>query len=277
MTEKLSIYRDRVPDTIVYHNKNERPAINVPHLHSGYEIYYNIYGAEGFFFDKKFYPCDGNDLFVIPKAQVHKAIVRPDTEYERCIVSIDSKIIASINSMPHLSSSLDWLDCVGDSLPGKVNLSPAQHDELMGYVTEYNNARDELKRFAVLVNILSFTGGFFKSAKPAKTIIPESIPWKAMLVIEENFRDIKIADIAKQLFVSDSYISKVFKEECGVTLSNYLIIRKIAEAKKYLYMGVSVKEVCFLSGFNNYSNFIRTFKKFEGYSPGNFEGLTEPI
>ncbi|MFR8976128.1 MAG: helix-turn-helix domain-containing protein, partial [Eubacteriales bacterium] len=69
----------------------------------------------------------------------------------------------------------------------------------------------------------------------------------------------------------------LFKEEFGLTPENYLIVRKIAEAKKYLYMGASVKEACFLSGFHNYSNFIRTFKNFEGYSPGNLEKLTDPL
>ena len=55
------------------------------------------------------------------------------------------------------------------------------------------------------------------------------------------------------------------------------IDRKIAEAKKYLYLGISVKEACFLSGFSDYSNFIRTFKNVEGCSPGKFDSLSKPL
>ena len=33
----------------------------------------------------------------------------------------------------------------------------------------------------------------------------------------------------------------------------------------------SVKEACFLSGFKDYANFLRTFKKYEGYTPGEFD------
>ena len=99
----------------------------------------------------------------------------------------------------------------------------------------------------------------------------------AFRLIEDQFQDIKISEIAETLFVNESYFSKLFKEEFGLTPENYLIVRKIAEAKKYLEMGASVKEACFLSGFHNYSNFIRTFKNFEGYSPGNLEKLTDPL
>lgn len=99
----------------------------------------------------------------------------------------------------------------------------------------------------------------------------------ALLVIEENFRDIKGSDIAKKLFISNSHFSKLFAAECGVTPLNYLLLRKIAEAKKYLYMGISVKEACLLSGFSDYSNFIRTFKNIEGCSPGSFEALSKPL
>ena len=51
MEEKISLYRDAPSPVIVYHNKNERPHVDVPHLHSQYEIYYNIDGAKGFFAD----------------------------------------------------------------------------------------------------------------------------------------------------------------------------------------------------------------------------------
>lgn len=277
MVEQFSMYRESDSGVIMYHNINERQCINVPHLHSQYEIYYNIHGAKGFFCNKKFYSCSGNDLFVVPKANVHKVMVGEGAVYERCIINIDSKIIDSINSIAHINRPLDWMDCVGESLAGKVNLKPGEHTQFMDYINRYNATEDELKQFGILIQILSFTGDLFKKAAPLESITPDTIPGKALLIIEENFRDIKISDIAAKLYINDSYLSRIFRDECGITLSNYLILRKLAEAKKYLYIGISVKEVCYLAGFNNYSNFIRTFKKFEGYSPGSMEELSHPL
>lgn len=277
MTENMSMYRETPSTAIVYHNKNELPSINIPHLHSQYEIYYNITGADGFFFDKKYYACLGNDLFIVPKVCVHKALINTDTIYERCIISIDSKIISAINSMPNVKGSLEWMDYVGDSLTGKVNLTEKEHAFFMDRIYKYNNTADELKRLSLLIEILSLVSYKFKNTSPVPTGMPDSIIGKALLLIEENFRDIKISELSKRLYVSSSYFSKLFTEQCGVTPVNYLLLRKIAEAKKYLYMGISVKEACLLSGFSDYSNFIRTFKKIEGCSPGSFEHLSKPL
>ena len=277
MTEQFSMYREQNPAVIMYHNINERKCIDVPHLHSQYEIYYNIHGAKGFFCDKKFYSCSGNDLFVVQRANVHKVVVTEGEVYERCIINIDSKIIDSINSTSHINHTLEWMNCVGSSLPGKVNLCNEEHNEFIGYIDRYNSSDDELSQFGILIQILAFTGRMFKRSAPPGGTIPDTVAGKALLIIEENFRNIKISDIARQLYINDSRLGKIFKDECGITLSNYLILRKIAEAKKYLYLGISVKEACYLAGFNNYSNFIRTFKKFEGYSPGNMEELSHPI
>lgn len=277
MKNNVSMYRDSSPAAIVYHNKNELPSINIPHLHSQYEIYYNINGANGFFFDKKYYSCLGNDLFVVPKVCVHKALINPNTFYERCIISIDSKIISAVNSIPHIKGSLDWLDYVGDSLTGKANLNEREHSLFIEKVHTYNNTVDELKRFSVLLELLCLVSYKFKNTAPAPTSEPDSLVGKALLIIEENFRNIKVSEISKMLYVSSSHFSKTFTEQCGVTPMNYLLLRKIAEAKKYLYLGISVKEACFLSGFSDYSNFIRTFKNVEGCSPGKFDSLSKPL
>ncbi len=277
MTMNMSMYRDSSPTTIVYHNKNELPSINIPHLHSQYEIYYNIIGADGFLFNKKYYSCIGNDLFIVPKVCVHKALINPDAVYERCIISIDSKIISAINSMPHIKGSLDWIEYVGESITGKVNLNEKEHIYFMNLIHQYNNTEDELKKISVLIEILSIVSYKFKNTLPVPAGMPNSTIGKALLFIEEDFRDIKISELSKRLYVSNSHFSKQFAEQCGVTPINYLLLRKIAEAKKYLYMGISVKEASMLSGFSDYSNFIRTFKKIEGCSPGNFENLSKPL
>ena len=277
MNEKASLYDSTFPDVVAYHRRVALGRIRVPHLHNRYELYYNIVGATGFIVDKKVYPCFGRDLFIVPKGKVHKAIVAAGAEYERCVISIDSKIVDYINSMPGTSQNLAWLDCVGDTVTSRVTLTEAQHEALLSFVNSYNSATGELSRFARLLEFLDRTGEIFKSADISETITPDSVAIRALITIENSFQTAKISDIADALYINGGHLGKVFKNELGVSISDYLILRRIAEAKKYLYMGLSVKEACHLSGFGNYSNFIRTFKKVEGYPPGKFEILAERI
>ncbi len=280
MNETLSLYREREEAVIVFHNKNILPHVNMPHLHSQYEFYYNIDGARGMFADKKFYECAGRDLFLIPRLCVHKVMVDKNVNYERCIVNIDAKVIKAINEAPDLHTPLSWLEEADQSGPRMVRLDEKEHRKFLTLIEQYHSADNhELIRHARLIELLVFLGEYFAPGKDWEGRIknPGSIPEQALLLVEENFREIRIADIAEKLYVNSSYLSVIFKEEYGITLEQYLIMRKIAEAKKYLYMGVPVNEVCQLCGFHNESNFSRTFKKYEGYSPRNLEKLTSPL
>ena len=280
MEQQVSLYRDLEELAIVFYNKNILPHVNVPHLHSQYEFYYNIEGGNGLFADKKFYECTGHDLFLIPKTCVHKVLVSKDTYYERCIINIDSRLVDAINVTPSLNRPLLWLEGLGEPETRKVNLNAEQHEKFLTMVEVYSALREnELLQYAKLLEILAFLGEQFPIGKECKGEIRQavSIPEQALAVIEEDFINIRISDISDKLYVNSSYLSTLFKEEYGITLEQYLIIRKIAEAKKYLYMGVPVNKACELSGFHDYSNFIRTFKKFEGCSPSNLRGLNAPL
>ena len=280
MNQQVSLYRDLEELAVVFYNKNILPHVNVPHLHSQYEFYYNIKGGDGMFADKKFYECTGHDLFLIPKTCVHKVLVPKDTYYERCIINIDSRLVDAINVTPSLNRPLLWLEGIGEPETKKVNLNSEQHEKFMEMVEAYSALKEnELLQYAKLLEILAFLGEQFPIGKECKGEIRQavSIPEQALAVIEEDFINIRISDISEKLYVNSSYLSTLFKEEYGITLEQYLIIRKIAEAKKYLYMGVSVNKACELSGFHDYSNFIRTFKKFEGCSPSNLRGLNAPL
>jgi len=75
----------------------------------------------------------------------------------------------------------------------------------------------------------------------------------------------KVADIAN---LHPSAFCRFFKEKTGKSLSEYLADMRISYACKLLTEGkLAVSQICFESGFNNLSNFNRTFKKQTGITP----------
>ena len=94
----------------------------------------------------------------------------------------------------------------------------------------------------------------------------------AMLFIQNNFRnDIGLSDIAAAAGVTDSYMSSIFLKECGMNFKDYLCGIRYDYAKKMLeFSDMTVTDICFESGFNDYANFERGFKKNFGISPREY-------
>ena len=282
MREFQSQYRNKDKNIIIYHNKNEIPYICVPHLHSQYEIYYNISGAKGFMLDGEFYRCGERDLIVIPRACAHKVLVRKNVEYERCIININDYIVEMIEILCASKSALSWLKCDDGKSPEMVNLSEKQHKVFMKYIKRYNEHEqnnEELEAFSDFMVIMAFLKRCYENPRRADYIDENELsePDNVMRMIERNFKTISVAEIAERICINEDYANRVFRKETGTTIQSYLTQRKIAEAKKYIFLGKSVKEACYLSGFRDYANFLRTFKKYEGYSPGELDELTSPL
>ena len=210
--------------------------------------------------------------------RVHRITVKDPENYLRCVINIGAPLIERICSLTDDPTNLDFLDKAGDTLPIKVNLGRENHEKLLMHIKEYlrlEQANDSLMLTAKLLEILAFIKFIFTENKSAtvEEASPETWSEKAVCFIERNFKTCQAANVAKALSINENYLSRIFKSETGTQLNTYIIERKIAEAKRLLYNGESVKNACAMSGFNDCSNFIRTFKKFTGASPGHVKKL----
>ncbi len=96
---------------------------------------------------------------------------------------------------------------------------------------------------------------------------------KAMNYIDLHYlENITLEDIANHLFISRKYLNSVFKKETNFTVKNYIIHRRIIQAKLYLRdQNASVQEAFSSSGFSDYSNFFKHFKKIVGMTPKQYQ------
>ena len=83
---------------------------------------------------------------------------------------------------------------------------------------------------------------------------------------------IKTEDIADALFISRSRLSTKFKEESGITLTEYIRNMKISEAKHLLkHTDKSLLLISTHLGFSSQSHFCKVFKEVTGMSPSEFK------
>lgn len=89
-------------------------------------------------------------------------------------------------------------------------------------------------------------------------------------------RDLSLGELAQKVFVSEQYLSKVFKEEMGIGISEY-IIRKRLEKVRSLLTGTElpITDIAFSAGFSNINSFNRLFKKYQGITPSLYRTETK--
>lgn len=78
-------------------------------------------------------------------------------------------------------------------------------------------------------------------------------------------------EIANYIYLNPDYLTRVFKKETGLSISDYLMQQRIECAKKLLRTSdLSVSEIALASGYSNLSYFSTTFKKMVGTNPGEY-------
>ncbi|TCL74120.1 two-component system response regulator YesN [Hydrogenispora ethanolica] len=96
---------------------------------------------------------------------------------------------------------------------------------------------------------------------------------KVIEFINRNYqKDISLSDVADFIGVSNSYISRVFKEDCRMGFVEYLNHIRVENARNYINNGeYKLKEIVTKTGFNNYNYFFKVFKEIVGMTPLEYE------
>jgi len=95
-------------------------------------------------------------------------------------------------------------------------------------------------------------------------------------LVAEKYADpnLNISMIGRQLDMKPTYLSKLFKEQTGEGLLDYINQYRIKQAKKLLKEnGNNISDVAARVGYSDVNSFIRTFKKHEGITPGKFKEI----
>ncbi len=92
--------------------------------------------------------------------------------------------------------------------------------------------------------------------------------------IEERLTDaLSLTEVAEELRLSSSYISRCFKEETGMSFKEFQIMYRMQRARELLQRpGISVRDAAEAVGFSDPNYFSKAFKKEVGVSPRAYAG-----
>lgn len=249
------------------------------HWHQCGEILYVHEGQGIVVLNNHTYPIRKGMLFFFQPYQLHHvyAEVHPDTPYERNIFYVEPIVMDRyLGAFPHrraffsrlwkgrnqqqvfdLSSSMDQVDWIYKSYHQSRSRVGGEWEESVLFLLQ-------------LLNILDQQNDGEQASQPH---LVESRQLrhaeKMMHWIEEHYIDeIRLDHMANDIHLSKSYASRIFQQETGSSITDYVTARRLKQA--YLLLEtttLSVEEIGRRAGFPNGSYFIQLFRKSAGTTP----------
>lgn len=251
------------------------------HLHDGCEIYFLIRGDVNYFVERSIYPLQYGDLIITNEHEIHKPAFITDALYERVTIEF-SPMLAQLFQ----TDSFHPLACFYNRPKGRKNRIKLTVKEITSltalfakydYLLKHPADGDAIVKLGCLMEILVLIQRLYHDQRASDGGF--DLPVKLAPVLEyidaHIQEDLSLTGLEGRFFINRYYLNRLFKQHTGSTIHDYILYKRIAEAKKLLADGCNVTEACHRSGFNEYTSFLRIFKKKVGLLPKDYTKLAQ--
>ena len=250
------------------------------HSHTFYELLYccNTCGAE-YLVGSNRYRLQRGDLIFVPPGVSHRPLL-PDnmTEpYNRYVLWLSPEFMeryAALLPYPFTEKQ------ASASMLRTENTRWAHLGELFRNGVKEAEARQDGWEAAVIGNTITLLTKIKRATddRSTRTLKAEKSELldRIMGYLEKNYdKNISLADLAKEFYVSSSTVSHLFKKRLGISMYRFVTQRRLIAAKSLIEQGVLLEQVGTQVGFLDYSGFYRAFRQAYGISPRQYRSMQE--
>ncbi len=266
---------------VLCYDRSTTPGIqgdgDVPfHRHDGFEFFLFLGGTINFFVGDSVYSPVRGELFIVSPDSPHRSISRGMQPYERFIINLrKDKILRYMSDEVSLSRCFEGSDSLGIK---RLHLSAEDVDEYVSVAKKLSravylrNMGDDLLVDAYITEILVLISRSLEGhgEAEARIDVPELVTQVKNYIFDHLTEQISLDDLSREFYFNGKYISSTFKKYTDMTIRAYILDQRITLAKRLLREGSNVSEACYHSGFLDYTNFIRSFTRTVGMSPGKY-------
>lgn len=267
--------------------------ISQPRLHShlGYEWYLCISGSGTFIAGDRVYSVGPGTLIIVNPMALHLPRSVPEAPFHRYVLNVDRSMLERIGGGDGISGGAvkRWLPAA-DAGSVRWQLNARQllslQETLSRLLSEIEEKRDcfGLAVQSLLLRLFIGLGRLETEPAPAEQTSGDRkrLVEGILGYMTERYREqVRAEDLCRRFHLSRSYLHRIFKQEAGVSISEFLIAFRINKAKELLVSGSEpLSEVAAAVGFQDLSHFCHMFKRLAGVTPGRYRSghpsLLEP-
>ena len=261
-----------------HYEYSERMQVTQYHCHDYYELYIHLRGGEYMGVDNKLYLLKPNQMFIIPPFYMHGLSCTKEMRgYERAYLNLSPEImeilgcgqlnlgdyLRSFTSREQYTYQLDeerarqFVQCIRfiQEDQGK-DLKPTQRFQM----------------YAKMIDLMSLVCQVAGEEEPEQEgAVSNSFIQDVLTYINNHYtEELRVGELAKHFSVSDSYLSHEFARLTNRSLYEYILYRRIMLSRQKMMSEDSLNVIAYQCGFNDYSNYLRSFTKLVGMSPSRY-------
>lgn len=260
-----------------YGRTKEAAAQGILHCHDWYELYFHYGGGSFYSVNGNIYPLSSGQLMLLPPLCIHGPIFYDKSDqYERGYLYLTDETLKDLGcgqvdfgkifERHTRHGRYQFLMPEEDSQLCKRLLQEMQHSGES--VPALAAAEDHARMLLILCSVCRLIENPDHDVHPlaATPFIHEILEY-----VNTHFTQaISLEELADQFHWSSSHLSHEFVRYTGRSLYDYILFRRILLARELLHSDLPLNTIAFQCGFNDYSNFLRQFKKKELLTPNAY-------
>ena len=262
----------------IFHIRDKKDIKFEYHHHDFSKIVILIDGDLTYYIEGKAYILKPWDILFVNKNEIHKPVVNPNKYYERIVIWLNPDFMAK-----YAQGNNNLLKCFEVAIKNNYNLlrlNMKSIDIIKNLIQDIQNCNNsnefgsEILKESLFVQLMVLMNRLFLNSDKNRDI--EDIQYDKTIegvlnYINSNLEnELSIDTIASEFFISKYYLMRKFKNQIGSSIHNYVVQKRLILARSLISDGLSMSSVCSRCGFNDYSSFVRAFKKVYGVSPSNY-------
>ncbi len=247
--------------------------------HPNIEVLLLLSGKVDFSIDGATYRIQPGDFLIINAWSFHSSLVDPTLPCERLNLHFSPNFIPTLKDLdltyPFVNTKL-YQHIIPKALVEKSKLKKIMHriDAACQQEKKYKDAilisliQDLVIEINTTIDILlTQERHLIPSPKSSNEILQATIKY----VNANSDKPITTTDIACQLGVSESYLYRVFKQQIGISIHDYIQNQKMQLALSLIRKGYLPQNVSEMLGYDYYATFFTQFKRVFGKTPNQFK------
>lgn len=243
----------------------DTPLSAVSHEHTSCELMYVLEGELEITVKNEIHHIQKNDFVLIKSRQHHKVRFISDTEYHRYIAMINPWELRKQLVRPDLFTMFTDTSEKGIIIVHNAPDLKREFERMTDIFKEGATIFAELGAALEVISVLYENSKGNTNSEGAKNQLSD----KVREYIEKKYADnIKIADIAKENFISVGYLTHAFKSEVGMSPREYLSHVRCTRAFELIkHTGMKFSAISAVTGFSCANDMSRKIREYYGLTP----------